>query len=168
MRYTPKKEHLLSKREMVKLKSEVLRHKKIASFKELQMSRLKKEISKFKGETLEPQPEKRSSKRIEVFLTGEFLIKDNNVPTLIEDLSLNGIYMKLSPSHNFVDIPVGQAHEIKFKLPSGEILNSTCTVKWSCKALPHKIISCIGAEIMKPAQKYKEFLDSLSRPKENI
>jgi hypothetical protein len=60
-------------------------------------------IKKFDGKTQETQPEKRSSQRIDVFLTGEFLIKDENIPALIENLSLNGIYMKLSPCNSFVD-----------------------------------------------------------------
>jgi hypothetical protein len=168
MRTTSKNEILLSKREMDKLRSEVLRHKKIASFKELQLTRLKKEIKTFNGETQETQPEKRSSQRIDVFLTGKFLINEENISALIENLSLNGIYMKLSPFNSFVDIPLAQEHELKFKLPSGKVLNHHCTVKWSCKALPHNVVTCIDSEIMNPSQEYKEFLGSLFSPRENI
>ncbi|MHA2219366.1 MAG: PilZ domain-containing protein [Candidatus Hodarchaeales archaeon] len=168
MRTTSKNELLQSKREIDKLRSDVLRHKRIASFKELQLSRLQKEIKKFSGETQESQPEKRSCQRINVFLTGEFLINDENIPALIEDLSLNGIYIKLSPCNSSIDIPVGQEHELKFKLPSGEVLNYNCTVKWLCKALPHNVVTCIGSEIMNPTQKYKEFLCSLFSPRGKI
>jgi hypothetical protein len=168
MRTTSKNELLLSKREIDKLKSEVLRYKNIALFKELQLSRLKKEIEQFNDETQKTQPEKRSSQRIDVFLTGEFLINDNNVPALIENISFNGIYMKLSPDNSFVDLPVGQVYELEFKLSSGEVLNYNCTVKWSYKALPHNVVTCIGSEIMNPTKKYKEFLGSLFNPRENI
>ncbi|MHA2220243.1 MAG: PilZ domain-containing protein [Candidatus Hodarchaeales archaeon] len=168
MRTTSKNERLLSKRKIDKLRSEVLRYKNIALFKELQLSWLKKEIEQFNGETQETQQVKRSSQRIDVFLTGEFLINDKNVPALIENLSFNGIYMKLSPDNSFVDIPVGQVYELELKLSSGEVLNHNCTVKWSYKALPHKMVTCIGSEIMNPTQKYKEFLGSLLSPKENI
>ncbi|MHA2344256.1 MAG: PilZ domain-containing protein [Candidatus Hodarchaeales archaeon] len=168
MRTTSKNEHLLSKREIDKLRSEVLRHKKIASFKELQLCRLKKEIKTFNSDSRESQPEKRACQRIDVFLTGEFLINDQNISALIENLSLNGIYLKLSPCNSFVDIPLGQEHELKFKLPSGEAVIHNCTVKWLCKALPHNLVTCIGSEIMNPTQKYKEFLGSLFSPRENI
>ncbi len=162
------KNRSLFENQLKKLQYEVHKHRKIASFKELQMSRLKKEIRKFRGETQEPQPEKRSSRRIDVFLTGDFVVNDKHVPAIIENLSLKGMYMKLSPSSGFGDIPADQKHELTFKLPSGEILRHTCTVKWSCKALPHRVITCIGSEVLNPSQKYKEFINSIISPGENI
>jgi hypothetical protein len=168
MRNTLKNKRLLSKREIDKLKSEVLSHKRIALFKELQLSRLNKEIKKFDSETQEPQPERRYTKRIDVFLFGEIILGGKKFLALIDNISLNGIYYKISSCNSCEDIPVGQVYELTFKLPSGETLNHTCSVKWLCKALPHKVFTCVGSEIMNPTQKYKEFIGSLFNPGENI
>ncbi|MHA2010671.1 MAG: PilZ domain-containing protein [Promethearchaeota archaeon] len=163
-----KNNKLLLENQIKKLTYEIQKHKRIALFKEIQMSRLKKEIRKFKDKTQEPQPEKRSSKRIDVFLVGEIIFNGKSILVLIDNISLNGIYIKVTPLNKSLDIPVGQAYELKFQLPSGEILNHNCIVKWLCKAPPYKVVTCIGSEIMNPTQKYKEFIRSLLSPRENI
>jgi hypothetical protein len=148
--------------EMKKLKHEIQRHKKIISSKELEMYRLKKELESLHGKTAESGTDKRSSRRTEVFLAGEITVGSKKILALIDNISEKGIHMKVSPLGGSLNIPVGKVYGLKFKLPSGEILNHSFSVKWSYKALPHRVVTCMGSEIIEPPQKYKKFMELFS------
>jgi len=105
--------------------------------------------------------ERRRSKRKIVSLEARLVSGGVRLAGVIENLSEEGIYMRTAPTKSVIDFSPGTPLELSFQLPSGEMLNLHCNVKWAYKTLPHGLTNSIGMEIINPPQKYKEFLKSL-------
>jgi len=103
--------------------------------------------------------EQRRSKRIIVTLEAELILNDTSYKGFIENLSEDGVYVITSPTKTTVNFNPGETIELKFRLPSGEILDMNCRVVWSYKTPPHGLTNSIGMEIINPSQKYIDSLD---------
>ncbi len=148
-------------KEINRLRSELTRYKKIAICKERATIEMEKEIEGLRSELSQSKIGKRLSNRLVVSLVGEIVTKGTSNFVLIENLSENGLYMRTSPAGSAIDYGIGEKYEVKFKLPSGEMLNTHCNIIWSYKTPPHGSIKCIGFEIINPPPPYREFLTSL-------
>lgn len=104
--------------------------------------------------------EKRRSKRIIVTLEAELVLNDTAYKGFVENLSEDGIYVVTSPTKTNVNFNPGDVIGLKFRLPSGEILDMHCKVVWSYKTPPHGLTNSIGMEIINPPQNYMESLEA--------
>jgi hypothetical protein len=149
--------------ELINLKSELLRYKKIAIYKALKTKSLEDEIVKLKSEFLQNNAEKRNSNRLAVSLVGEIVIDKISYTVLIENVSENGIYMKILPTETTIGFSIKKSYKVKFKLPSGKTLSADCNAKWSCKPPPHFKVNCVGSELIDPSPRYIKFIKSLNK-----
>jgi hypothetical protein len=148
-------------KEIERLRSELSWYKKIAISRELVTRKMKKEMERLMSKFSQSKIEKRLSNRLVVSLFGEIVTIGTSNLVLIENLSKNGLYMRISPSEAAIDYGIGEKYEVKFKLPSREILNLYCNIIWSYTTPPHGLIKCTGSEIINLSSKYKEFLKTL-------
>lgn len=106
--------------------------------------------------------ERRRSKRIIVKLKTEIVTESQGHTGFLENLSEEGIYMITAPANPMIDFPPGTSLELKFLLPSKELLNLKCKVKWSFRTPPHGLTNSMGLEIIDPPPQYMELLEALS------
>ncbi|MEN8265216.1 MAG: PilZ domain-containing protein [Nitrospirota bacterium] len=102
--------------------------------------------------------ERRSSQRIVVTLDAELILNDTSFAGVIENISKEGLYIKILPSEKLIEFISGTKIEIKIQLSSGEILNLHCMVIRSEKILPDSLTSYVGMEIIDPPSEYEDFL----------
>ena len=107
--------------------------------------------------------EKRRSQRTVISSKAELILGDKNYSGLVANVSEKGIFIIITaPDKTTIDFAPETTVELKFELPSGEILNLHSKIKWSYKTLSNHITYSIGMEIIEPPLKYKEFLETLS------
>jgi hypothetical protein len=105
--------------------------------------------------------ERRRSKRKTVSLDAEIISDSMRCTGFTDNLSENGMYMRIFPSETSIDITPGTIFEIKLHHVSGVILHLDCRVLWSYKNPPHGLTYNIGLEIITPPQEYKTFIETL-------
>ena len=105
--------------------------------------------------------ERRRYKRKTLRLNAESITGDTGFAVFIENLSESGIYMITSPSKTLKEFSPETKVNLKFKLPSKEVLSLRCKVIWSHKASPDSPAYSVGLEIIKPPEKYIKFVRAL-------
>jgi hypothetical protein len=107
--------------------------------------------------------DRRSSKRKIVSIIGELISNGNHYKGHIENVSENGIFMNIANTKSAVDFIPSVTPEVRFKLPSGNVLNLQCEIKWlhTYKTTSHGLMNSMGMEIKDPPVEYKEFIKSL-------
>ncbi len=148
------------KREVDRLAVELNRYKRVVHNmrrEEVTMRNLIKTIH-FKNSLSQDTLNKRRSKRQMVSLITRFASNNSSYTALIENISEEGIFMRVSPSSNGLTLTPGSKLKLLIKLPSGEFLSSQCNVIWSYKTPPHGLINSAGMEIMNPSPQYADFL----------
>ncbi len=116
--------------------------------------------------------ERRQFNRKKINLNVELILEDTSHSGFIENIAEDGLHLKTAPSHTEIDCTPGTILELKFQLPSKEILNLRCKVIWayktphegstsSVKVDPAPEYTAMGIQIIDPPSKYKEFIDSL-------
>jgi hypothetical protein len=105
--------------------------------------------------------ERRRFRRKIVSLKAELISGGVSYLGVIENLSEEGIYMRIAPTKNAIDFVPGTKVELRFQPSSEETLNLPCSVKWAYKTPPHGLTTSIGMEIINPPPEYKEFLETL-------
>ncbi len=148
------------KREVDRLAVELNWYKKMVHNmrrKEVTMRNLIKTIH-LKNSLSQDTSNKRRSKRQMVSLITRFASNNSSYTALIENISEEGIFMRVSPSSNGLNLTPGSKLKLLIKLPSGEFLSSQCNVIWSYKTPPHGLINSAGMEITNPSPQYADFL----------
>ncbi len=151
------------KKEVGKLKAELSRCKTVVhemQRKEVAMRNYIKTIH-FKNLLSQDTLNKRRSKRQMISLITEFVSDNISYTGLIENISEEGMFMRVSPSNNGISLSPGARLELHIKLPSGKLLSSHCNVIWSYKTPPHGLINTAGMEVIGPHPQYIDFLRAL-------
>jgi hypothetical protein len=112
---------------------------------------------------------KRSSKitakertfRIPVEIDAEITLDETRHAGIIENLSEEGLCIRVTPPKTSRDLTAGKKFDLKFQLPSGETLNLYCRKIWSFKITPRSLIRRFGMKIIDPPVKYKQFITTL-------
>ena len=100
-----------------------------------------------------------------VNLRAERISGDQNYTVFLENVSENGIHMITTPADIHKKYAPGTKVVLKFRLPSGEVLNLGCRVRWAHYRIPpDKSTDSIGLEIIEKPQRYVEFVRSLHQP----
>ncbi len=87
---------------------------------------------------------------------------------VIENLSRDGLCIRVSPSEDSIDCDPGARHKVRFQLLTKEVLHLYCEVVWSNKLLLHPFGSrkhidppqeyiVMGMKITIPTREYKKF-----------
>ncbi len=151
------------KREMDRIKVELNRYKKVVHEMQRKQVAMKNYIKTmhFKNLVSQDTLNKRRSKRQMVSLITRFASNNSSYTALIENISEEGIFMRVSPSSNGLNLTPGSKLELQIKLPSGEFLSSHCNIVWSYKNPPYRVINSAGMKIMNPSPQYADFLRTL-------
>jgi hypothetical protein len=106
--------------------------------------------------------ERRRYRRIEGNLESRFISGSITYPVIIENFSEEGVFIKTEPLKTPIDFDPKTRHELRFKLPSGEVVNLDCEIRWfHTKSVPDGLIFSIGIKVMNPSSKYKEFVKTM-------
>ncbi len=106
--------------------------------------------------------EKRSFRRITENLDAEVFLDGISHSGIIMNFSENGLYLITATIYSIFDIARETLLELKCQLPSKEILNLNCEVKWfKKKNSPYGVTFSMGMEIIDPPLRYKEFVSTL-------
>ncbi len=105
--------------------------------------------------------EGRIRNRIPVNLDGMFVSISGQCTAIINNVSENGMYAKI-PLNEREKYPLESNDFILvLLLPTGDIVNLTCTKKWSYQISPGSMIEHIGIAVTAPPQQYKKYYKSL-------
>lgn len=104
---------------------------------------------------------RRASQRIPIRIEAQFISNKASYLALIKNISECGIYMKIPHTERIENFKPGTKVNLKFKLPSGQLLPLKCKEIWSIKKASNGLIKHIGLEIIHPPQKYKTFYQAV-------
>jgi hypothetical protein len=105
--------------------------------------------------------ERRRSKRKTIRLAVEIILGSVRCPGFIENLSVNGLFMRTSPEQTSIDVIPGTTFEIQLQHATGKTMDLHCRALWSYKNPPHGETHSIGMEIINPSPEYTAFIDTL-------
>jgi hypothetical protein len=107
--------------------------------------------------------ERRRSQRVSLSLFAELTLAENNFNGFIENLSETGIFKRVFTNKEVEGFLPGADVAVNFMLPSEEIVDLKCNVKWlRLNSQPFsEIIYEMGLELINPPRKYLEFVKSL-------
>lgn len=107
--------------------------------------------------------ERRRSKRATANLNADFITNGKTYAGLIENLGEDGICITTDPTDTAKDFTPGTRIELKFQIPSGEIINLSCVIIWlhTLKIQSQGLTNSMGLEIIAPPLSYKEFYKNL-------
>ncbi len=104
---------------------------------------------------------RRDSQRISVNLEAELIYKKSVCFALIENVSANGIYVKIACMERIEDSQPNAKVDINFQIPSGSFLSLECEEKWSKKNISNSMTEQIGMEIINPSKEYTHFYNAV-------
>jgi hypothetical protein len=105
--------------------------------------------------------EKRQFERITDSLDAEIVLGGISYTGIIMNFSESGLYMVTASIYNVADITNETNLDLKCYLPSKEILDLNCSVKWCQKKdSPYGTTLSMGMEIVNPPSRYREFISS--------
>ncbi len=106
--------------------------------------------------------EVRIRNRIPVLLSGELISYRGNRTAIINNISENGIYaripLKERETNHSSDLNL---FSLKLQLPTGDLVNLRCKIKWSYRLSPGSVIEHIGMEVINPPYQYEIYFKSL-------
>jgi hypothetical protein len=102
--------------------------------------------------------ERRRSKRIAVILDAEIILNEISYAGFIENISKEGIFMRILPAEKQIECTTGTKLELKIKPTDEEILKLHCSVIWVEKISPDSLANNIGLEIINPSSEYEDLL----------
>lgn len=100
-------------------------------------------------------------KRIPVELKAEFVAGFTRHEGVIENVSRNGLCMKIIQASADIEVAPDSKLDLTFQLPTGKKMNLNCKKVWSYKITSRSLIKRIGMEIIDPPSQYKRFLTTL-------
>lgn len=104
---------------------------------------------------------KRFSDRIHNDLKAKVILNRDRYESTIENFSENGMYVRTEPIKTAVDFKPDGILGLEFQIPSGEILELNCKVKWSSKVSSDILSENLGLEIAEISPMYDNFYKSL-------
>jgi ATP-dependent 26S proteasome regulatory subunit len=151
------------KQEVDRLRSELSRYKTLVydmQKKAMAMSNYIRTMQ-YKYSNLQDKLKNRRSKRVMVSLATKLVSDNLDYTGLIENISEQGVFVRIPPREREIDLSPGKKFEMHIKLPSGSLFSSQCNVVWSCKTPPHNLVNSVGLEVLNPHSNYIDFLNTL-------
>jgi hypothetical protein len=106
--------------------------------------------------------DKRRFERKLTHLKAEFITSGISYTGFIENISEDGLFMTTDPSKTGIDFTPAIPRELKFQLPSGDILLVQCDVRWFyMKTASRGLRFTMGIKITNPPQKYNDFIKTV-------
>lgn len=105
--------------------------------------------------------EKRAFQRTDVRIEAELISDYLNFAAFIGNISTGGVYVITIHTEDRMDFTVGTPLELKFQVPSGEILRLRCIKRWSGTITANSLLGRMGMEIVDPPVEYSEYLKTL-------
>jgi hypothetical protein len=105
--------------------------------------------------------EKRAFQRTPVRIEAELISDYLNFAAFIGNLSASGIYIITIHTEDRMDFTQETPLELKFQIPSGEMLSLHCKKRWSNTITPNSLLGRMGMEIIDPPAEYSEYLKTL-------
>jgi hypothetical protein len=107
------------------------------------------------------QASRRDCQRIPVKLEAELVYNKAICFALIENVSEDGIYAKITSMERIDNFKADKKVNLKFRLSSGQFLRLTCEEKWSKRNISNSMIEQIGLKIINPPQEYNYFYNAV-------
>lgn len=107
---------------------------------------------------------KRRYERKQLNLRAVMTVGKDSYSCVIQNLSLYGAYIKADLLGTSVEFYADTSAELKYQIPTGEILNLNGEIKWTRvdSSGPDHFVHHIGIEIMTPPAEFIEFVSTLS------
>jgi hypothetical protein len=105
--------------------------------------------------------ERRSSERIKADLGAEIILNNINYPGKIENISDEGLFVKVLSEDLTLDFHPGTIFKLIPELPSGKEICLECRVVWSEKDSIDGVTDNLGLRILETTPEYDEFVKSL-------
>lgn len=105
---------------------------------------------------------KRAQVRYPVRLECELVEGNVAYPALIENISKDGLFMRVAYFNDMINYPPGSKMNLKILLSSGEKLDLHCREIWSEKNTSGSLIKLSGMKIIDPPKKLRDLLRSLN------
>ena len=105
---------------------------------------------------------RRNCNRIPVNLDAELVYGNTTCYAFIENISKFGIYVKITCIESTLNDKPDAMVNVKFKIPSGQVLNILCEERWSKKNIETSLIEQVGMKIIDAPQEYMNFYQSVS------
>jgi len=151
------------KKEVEKLRSELSRYKALVYDMQKKAMAMRNYIRTMQCNYTNSQGKliNRRSRRVMVSLTTRIVADNLDYTGLIENISEQGVFVRIPPREHKIDLTPGKKFELQIKLPSGSLFRSQCNVVWSCKTPPHNLVNSVGMEVLNPHSNYIDFLNTL-------
>ncbi|HDZ61581.1 MAG TPA: PilZ domain-containing protein [Nitrospirae bacterium] len=141
------------------LKSEMARYKKGLVVRELKIGMLHKKMGALRSELMQYKGKKRRFKRVSVGIITEIIVGSKRYTGFMKELSAGGMQIITGPVRAITHFVPGSVVDIKFQLPTGQMLTLHCEVRWlhTVKARSEGLINSMGLAILDVPPRYKAF-----------
>jgi hypothetical protein len=114
-------------------------------------------------EHMEIAADRRRHRRINFKLKAEVTYGARHFNGMIENLSKSGIFKVVFPEKSVIDFFPGKIIGLNFHIPSGQMLNLECEIKWIRikKGSPLFLKYHMGVQVVSPPQGYTDFVQGL-------
>ncbi|MHA2219382.1 MAG: PilZ domain-containing protein [Candidatus Hodarchaeales archaeon] len=103
----------------------------------------------------------RFSGRMNVDLETEIIFNNTSYEAKIENVSEEGLLIRIYPEHGSVDFYPGTIIKLKLEIPSGEKVSIDCNVVWSKKDVLDAVTNNLGLQVLEIPPQYNEFVKTL-------
>jgi chromosome segregation ATPase len=138
-------------KEREKLKAEIARYRLMVAARQFKIQKLERELKELKSRLTHSQGDKRHNKRKAVSLSANLLNNDIPYSGLIENLSEDGMHVRLTPSNTSKNLSLDSNLKVEFKASSKQSFPP-----------PHGVVKSVGLEITNPSIDFKNFVKTLS------
>ncbi|TNF55405.1 PilZ domain-containing protein [bacterium] len=114
-------------------------------------------------EPVETAIDRRRHRRMNCKIKAEVTYGTKNFSGMIENLSRSGIFKVVFPEKSVIDFFPGKVVGVNFHIPSGQMLNLECEIKWIRikKGSPLFLKYHMGVQVINPPQGYTGFIQGL-------
>jgi hypothetical protein len=130
--------------------------------RQFKIQKLQKELKELKSQLTHSQGDKRHNKRKMVSLTANLLNNDIPYSGLIENLSADGMHVRLTPSNTSKNLSLNSDLKVEFKVSGKQSFLLSCRKRWAFNTPPHGVVKSVGLKITNPSIDFKNFVKTLS------
>jgi hypothetical protein len=149
-------------KEREKLKAEISRYRLMVAARQFKIQKLERELKELKSRLTHSQGDKRHNKRKAVSLSANLLNNDIPYSGLIENLSEDGMHVRLTPSNTSKNLSLDSNLKVEFKVSAKQSFLLSCRKRWAFNTPPHGVVKSVGLEITDPSIDFKTFVKTLS------
>jgi hypothetical protein len=102
--------------------------------------------------------EKRAFQRTPVRIEADLISDYLNFAAFIGNISARGLHIITIHTEDRMDFIQATPLDLKFQIPSGEMLSLHCKKRWSSTITSNSLLWRTGMEIIDPPTQYKKFL----------